>query len=328
MTQFRSNITRVKGLSDRRRMPLLGKIRGGIKKKSKKTGNEYPAETDYWVCPPDVQNVHGERPKVLPIMFPLSDLDAVFPCAYVLYGSSRGVKCRGDGEKAFCVDDETREMIEKPCPCEQLRTPQNPQGQCKQIGRLLFMLHEVSVGGVYQYSTSSFNSIIDIQSGLDFVAAMVGRFDFIKLQLKRIPTITHYDGKKQTHYTAQITLPEGFNVDDLARLKKDRERVYARPEYQLPAPNEDNPTFDEPDEIIDEEDVINEMGGEVVDSEPSMFDSLDDLKKQLYHIAGTDKDGILKAKTKARITVPIDKVEDVDTANAWLKAYAEINAAN
>jgi hypothetical protein len=113
----------------------------------------------------------------------------------------------------------------------------------------------VSVAGVYQITTSSFNSIIDIQSGLDYVQAMVGRFAFISLQLKRIPTITHHNEKRQTHYTIQLTLPDDFNLQALADLKADNERIYTQAQYQLPAPVDENPELDPPDEIIDEEDV-------------------------------------------------------------------------
>ena len=41
----------IKGLSEQRRLPRLGKIRLGVKKKNQK-GIEYPASTDYFVCPP------------------------------------------------------------------------------------------------------------------------------------------------------------------------------------------------------------------------------------------------------------------------------------
>ena len=50
----------IKGLTtDRQEMlPRIGKIRLGIKKKHS-NGREYPAATDYFVCPPEVQAVYG-----------------------------------------------------------------------------------------------------------------------------------------------------------------------------------------------------------------------------------------------------------------------------
>ena len=43
MNGFKPQYSSIKGISDKRRLPRLNKIRLGIKKKSQKTGNEYPA---------------------------------------------------------------------------------------------------------------------------------------------------------------------------------------------------------------------------------------------------------------------------------------------
>lgn len=251
---FNQRITRIKGLSDRRRLPRLGSIRLGIKKKSAKTGNEYPVEVDYFVCPPEVQAVFGEKPKELEIMVPINEIDAVFPQAYKFYGSSKGLKCQGNGEIAYRVKEDTGEMIEVECPCELL-----DQGKCKQSGTLMVMVPKVSVGGIYQIRTSSFNSIVDINSGLDYVSALVGRFAMIPLTLRRVKTETHHDDKKQYHYTLQII----FDVDisTLNQLKTDNVRVLEHPRYQLPAPIDENPEMD-PIDIIDEEDEGEEKNGD------------------------------------------------------------------
>ena len=61
----------IKGLTtDRQEMlPRIGKIRLGIKKKHS-NGREYPAATDYFVCPPEVQAIYGAEPKELTIVLP------------------------------------------------------------------------------------------------------------------------------------------------------------------------------------------------------------------------------------------------------------------
>src|SRR5512136_631184 len=101
MNAFRPQFTRIKDLSDRRRLPRLDKIRLGVKLKSKRTGKEYPCETPYFVCPSEVQKVYGEKPTELDIMLPINDPEAVFPQRYIWYGSAKGAKCMGDGEKAI-----------------------------------------------------------------------------------------------------------------------------------------------------------------------------------------------------------------------------------
>ena len=96
MSAFRQNFSTIKGLSDRRRMPLMGKIRLGIKVKTEK-GTEYPKETDYFVCPDEVIAVFGPEPKEIDIMLTHNDIPTLFPMSYVWYGRSRGAKCRGNG---------------------------------------------------------------------------------------------------------------------------------------------------------------------------------------------------------------------------------------
>ena len=91
---------RIKGLSDVRRLPRLGKIRLGIKVKHAKTGNEYPKEVGYFVCPPEIQKVYGEKPTALDIMFPIEDETKVFAQNYKAY-VFQGLRCKGDGEIAL-----------------------------------------------------------------------------------------------------------------------------------------------------------------------------------------------------------------------------------
>lgn len=245
-TGFEKRVTRIKGLSDRRRLPRLGSIRLGLKAKSKQTGREYPIETDFFVVPPEVAKIYGEKPKELDVMLPLNDLDSVFPCSYKFYGSSRGLKCEGDGETATRVNDETKEMEQVPCPC-----PLLDEGKCKQSGTLMVMLPKVSVGGIFQIRTTSYNSIVDINSGLEYVAALIGRFALVPLKLKRIAIETHHDEKKQTHYTLQIIF-DG-DIQTLNNLRLDTQRVLEHPRYQLPAPLETNPEKDAVDIIVDDE---------------------------------------------------------------------------
>jgi len=57
----------IKGLTQVRRLPRLGKIKMGIKVKTT-LGVEYPQKTDYFVVPPEVADVYGDRPKALDII--------------------------------------------------------------------------------------------------------------------------------------------------------------------------------------------------------------------------------------------------------------------
>ena len=248
---FRQKFTRINGLSSIRRLPRLGKIRLGIKKVSAKTGKEYPSETDYFVCPAEIKKVIGDEPKELNIMFPLNDPEALFPQCYKWYGSGKGLKCRGDGVTALRLNEETGEMEERTCPCELLDT-----GKCKQVASLSFMMPGIKIGGVYQIDLSSYHSIVDINSGLDYAMAMLGgRLAMVPFILRRVPKETHNDGKKQIHYTLQLEL----NIPvEYAQKIREGENLYVmqKRKYEIEAPIEDgNPAYDSKKDgaVIEEE---------------------------------------------------------------------------
>lgn len=255
VNKFIPTITRVKGISERRRLPRLGKIRLGVKVQSKnKAGVTYPRETDYFVCEdPKIRKIFGEQPKELEIMFPVNSLDVIFPQAYTMYGQTRGIKCKGDGETAVRLDETTGSWNERTCPCEFLE-----QKKCSLRGHLQFMIPKVNMGGVYQLDTGSYNSTIDVNSGLDYVTALVGRFSFVPLRLKRVPRETHGDGGKQTHYTLHVVLDA--TLEEISRIRSNPDKIFGRndegdltlalgmsatEQYALDAPVDENPEFDE-----------------------------------------------------------------------------------
>ncbi len=202
----------IKNLSDARRLPRLGTIALGVKKKAA-NGKEFPSEVDYFVCPPAVQKVFGEKPKELRIMFPVNNDEVFFQQWNKCYGAS-ALKCKGDGERAWAWDDELGGLKEIPCPCPKLEA-----GDCKPIGTLQFLLPEVAGAGIWQITTSSKNSIIDINSSIAFIRGVAGRINMIPLILKREErqmTRTE-DGKqkKSVHYTMKIDVAEGFTLKQL-----------------------------------------------------------------------------------------------------------------
>jgi hypothetical protein len=201
----------IKNLSDVRRLPRLGSIHLGIKKQTS-GGKDYPAEVDYFVCPPAVQAVFGEKPTELRIMFPV-DNDAVFFQQWNKRYTTSLLQCKGDGEKAFTWDEENGGMKEIPCPCDKLGK------ECKPIGILQFLLPDVQGAGVWQITTSSKTSIIDVNSSISFIRAICGRINMIPLILKREKTemqrIENGTPKKSTHYTLKIDVDEKVTLRNL-----------------------------------------------------------------------------------------------------------------
>jgi len=263
MTNFRcGSFTRIKDLSDKRRLPRLGKIRLGVKATTSQ-GKEYPREVSHFVVPPEVEAVYGEKPTQLDVMFPINDIETVFPQAYKFYGSGRGLKCVGNGECALRLDEKTQVMQERPCPCELLE-----KGACQRRAHLLVMLPQVSVGGIYQIDMGSYHSIVDLNSGLDYVQALVGRFAMVPLILKRVPRETHEGGKKAVHYPLQILLAQA-DMKTVEALRDDNRRVLtAAARLAIAPPKDGNPAVN--GEAVDEVfDVGPEgTGGEEGDTSP------------------------------------------------------------
>ena len=242
--------TKIIGLSEKRRLPRLGKIRLGVKAKSQKTGNDYPTETPYFVCPPEVEKIYGKQPTELDVLLPLEDTAITIPQAYEYYGSSKGLKCIGDGETALRMKDDTHDMIERECPCELLE-----QKKCSKRMHLRVILPRVNIGGIYQIDTSSFNSIIDINSSIDYIRALVGRVALVPLKLRRVKTETHHEGKKQFHYTLKLELEADLNFINTLRENTSQILMNTK-QCSLPAPLAENPTMDEGATVVDEAEAI------------------------------------------------------------------------
>jgi hypothetical protein len=177
------------GISDFKRLPRLGKIKLGKKDESRKGA---PVQTRYFVCPEEIQKIYGPEPTELDIMFPLNDTEIVFPQYMKLYGKT-GLKCKGDGRNAMAMVGGV--LKEKTC------TPGAKECQgCKPIGTLNVLLPKVPGFGVWQIWTSSWNSIVNLNSSIDMIRAMTGgRIAFIKLKLElqeHNATVTKDDGKQ------------------------------------------------------------------------------------------------------------------------------------
>jgi hypothetical protein len=205
----------IKGLTQVRRLPRLGKIKMGIKVKTT-LGVEYPQKTDYFVVPPEVADVYGDRPKALDIIIPVEDEDKWAPQYYKLYSKTQGLVCRGDGCSASRLVDTTTgdrarhttiEAKRKDWLCEGHKCLDYRTGDgCKEVMSLQFILYKVPGMGIWQINTSSINSIININSCADYIRAMFGKISWIPLQLTVEPKAVQNpeSGKRQTVYVLNL----------------------------------------------------------------------------------------------------------------------------
>lgn len=231
---MKKRFTKVKGVSERRRLPRMGIIRLGLKVKS--GAKEYPTETDYFVVTdaPGVEKALGSKPKEIEVVFPVNDPEVVFPQSYVMYGRSSGKKCEGDGEVARAYDDTTKTWVDRTCPCEQLGK------NCNLSGTLMFFIPSVSWGGIYQIRTSSINSIQDVNSALEMYQGMLGRISMVPFTLLRKPISITKDGKSRTHYTLQLEY-RGATKDIIKIQASNPAYLQMNNQFLLEAPDDTDP---------------------------------------------------------------------------------------
>ncbi len=204
------------GLSEKLRLPRRGKIRLGEKKLSK-SGKEYPSALDFFACPEEIQKIYGDKPRKLNIMIPMEEREQFFPQAYKRYGSSAGLICRGNGEVATEIAEEGMKEIE----CQGKDCPHYQKGECKQIGNLQVILPKIKGLGVYQIDTSSYNSIVNINSGVEMIRGMLGRISWIPLILEVQMQEAHpqVKGKRIKTIIPVMSITSDVSVYDLLKMR-------------------------------------------------------------------------------------------------------------
>jgi len=238
MTPF----TEIDGLSDERRLSRRGKIHLGIKVSGGKS--EYPKATDYFVFEKnetgnECRAKYGEKPRELIVLIPSPERTETFPQSYKLYGSGKGVICTGNGVRAerkeyegAGKDAKYTGKVSRDCagkghadqgiePC-----PDFASKKCKCMGNLLIILPKVDPWSVFQIDTSSINSIIDINSGIDNIAELARKnkvaVTMIPSSLRIVPRQASVQGKRTTIFS-MILSPA--RLTEMAELRADMEEI-------------------------------------------------------------------------------------------------------
>jgi hypothetical protein len=273
----------IKGVSELRRMPRLGKIRLGIKQVSARTQNPYPVATDYFVVPEEIKRHVGEKPKQLNIMFPVEDPKEFAIQWLRCYSFTQGLVCKGDGmmcrrkvdvNTGVLADHTTTEWEwQDGLPCNPDTCPEysSEKPQCRRVMNLLFLMPDVPGFGVWQLDTSSFYSIVNINSCLDLIKRLCGRISFIPLTLSLEPQLVEPPGiKRKTVHILQVR--SNVKLAEIQRLGR------RRPEQVLlpPLEEEEIPSDLFPEEVLAEAEglKLSKGGGEkVVPSEEKGVES-------------------------------------------------------
>jgi hypothetical protein len=241
----------VPGLTDRARLPRLGKIRLGIKATNAR-GAEYPRSTDFFVVPDVVKSVYGEKPRELDVVFPSDEVAAVAPVAFKMYSSARGKTCWGDGDRAIRMIDadridvrrehtqsewdaalvapDSKNITRAEIPCPGHECPFVEKKGCRVVMNLMFLLPKVPGIGVFQLDTGSKNSILDVRGGIELVMQLSGGKLAgipLKLRIEPMEVISPDDQKKKIVHTLKLISPATLGKVLMAGERNLRELLMA-----------------------------------------------------------------------------------------------------
>jgi hypothetical protein len=236
----------IEGLSNIVRIPRLGKIHLGIKTKGKRD-TEYPKATDYFVVPDEVAQVYGEKPTELDIMFPVEEPEMFAQQWLRAYSMSQGLVCIGDGlEARRKVDVETGDMANHATnqwewhqmTCNPQECPDYQTKRCRRVMNLQFLLPKVPGLGVYQIDTSSFYSIVNINSMIKMLQGILGRCSMVPLTLALGQIEVSPPGEKKKHVYI-MHIKKNIKIAELARIAQLPAAKVLIPDPETEEPPED-----------------------------------------------------------------------------------------
>jgi len=250
----------IKGITDKKVLPRLGKIRLGIKKTAK-SGKEYPDETEYFVLNPleeildKAGNVTGTReneyikkliaeletdkPHEIEIALPVDDLSLVAD-PYMKWWAGNvkkkksTLRCKGDGEYATYKGQDSVEGLNDPSIPEHIKEkgfnrvcnkdscPQAVSGLCKPNMNFMFVIPGCSLFGVFQIDTTSFQAMQAILSSLD-VARNALKLKGIT-SLAGVPLMLYRERRDNTHggvnYIMKVRVKEARLEEEIKLLQE------------------------------------------------------------------------------------------------------------
>ena len=216
----------IEGVSELVRIPRLGKIHLGIKVKARGKDAEYPKATDYFVAPDEVKAIYGEKPTEFPIMFPVEDPELFAQQWLRAYSMTQGLVCIGTGLAAHgkvdvatgaLADHETKQWEWRDLNCDPQECQKYQTKRCRRVMNLQFLLPEVPGLGVYQIDTSSFYSIVNINSMIKMLQGMLGRCSLVPLTLALGPIVVSPPGitQKTVHV---MHIKKDIKIAELAHI--------------------------------------------------------------------------------------------------------------
>ncbi len=260
-----SRFSEIKDVTNKVKLPIGGRIKLGIIKVSPRTGEEYPFETEFFVCPPEVRKVFGDEPTEITVFFPIADRKKVFQQSYERYGKNKALQCWGDGITAQRLNLEDGSWEDRKCPCEHLRlgdrTDAKEKRGCAKRGHLRFMIPSVSIGTFYELIVGGTVSFQEINSALMLAdKTTAGHWEMIPFRMQRVQKRLKIPGtaKMRAHWV--VTLEPTSSLEEIRRVAAG-EILYLgqrKGEYEIESP-------DMSKQVEDEQEVVTQ--GELEEEE-------------------------------------------------------------
>lgn len=186
------------------------------------TTTEYDQNTGDLRLDEKIMGKIGDKCRLLNICLPYDDINLNFQSSYARYTKTKCL-CRGDGKTArtdtgeiiICNPKECQFAIEK---------------QCKPTGILSVILEDApSIGGVYKFRTTSWNSIRNIYSSLHFITSKItgGILAGIPLNMVLLPKTVQIPGGKGTTEIYAVNIEFPHSLARMREMAKEEARLRA-----------------------------------------------------------------------------------------------------
>lgn len=142
---------------------------------------------------------------------------------------------------------ESAETEMKEITCNPAKCAYYQKAQCRRVMNLQFLLPDCPGFGVYQLDTSSFFSIVNVNSSLELIRGTCGRLSMLPLSLKLIGQEVQPEGKKKTVRVLSMTAP--YSLAEIQRYAQ----IPPGQALLLPPPDNEAPDDLFPDEILGKE---------------------------------------------------------------------------
>ena len=181
-------VTQIKNLPNR--LPEIGKIKIGNKGETRTgskgeyrlpqkldhfiiTTNEKDGKDDF-IIDSELHAILGDEPKELKIRLLYNEPELNFYTRYSIFQGNKCI-CEGDGEDFYWLNEATGEMEAGKVPVKQLDPNYKGKDKCKPNGVLQCVIEGANtIGGVWKFRTTSWNSVVSIQTGLAFIRQLTG----------------------------------------------------------------------------------------------------------------------------------------------------------